>query len=617
LPTNSHVQLDILVSFTTLEYMIGYIPDSWLWNSCWTYVVLKPGKNQGNLESNLHDFVQKHYNSLIKNYSTLFLQPLSEIHLDSSLENEIKPNNKKLYLIILLGIAAFLLVVSIINFLNLRTTNSLTRVKESGIRKVLGSNRFQLLAQFILESLLLSLASLITAFFLVEAFLPVLNHLTDKSILFRNIFDNYIVVIIVSIALFTGIFVGISAGMFASSCPTVHALRFKKGFLHRKWLSGRFLIFAQYVLALVLLILVLVNFKQLHYLKNTDLGFEVRNTIILPVSNTPISKKYSHFKNYLIASDRVAHVTALDNIIGSRIYHRRYFFKRDNKKKVEFLPVLTTRHDFIKTFNVKLLAGSDFTKGKTENLELAKNELIINETLSKLIGFESVKDAINKPLTTFNGKERIVGVIKDFNIRSLHKPVSPLIIRTVANKDHINEYTKYVAVKFKKVGKNDLKYLYMIWRKFAPDNPFEYDTLNNILDKQYHNEDVLNYFLWLFSALLIIISSIGIWVLTSFFSIQRTKEIGIRKAIGAMEQDILKLFSMDFLATIVWANIIAWPIAYFILKKWLFLFAFRVDIDIWIFAIATIILLFLTFSIIWFYALKTASSNPIDALRDE
>ena len=174
-----------------------------------------------------------------------------------------------------------------------------------------------------------------------------------------------------------------------------------------------------------------------------------------------------------------------------------------------------------------------------------------------------------------------------------------------------------MAVKFKKVGKNDLKYLYMIWRKFAPDNPFEYDTLNNILDKQYHNEDVLNYFLWLFSALLIIISSIGIWVLTSFFSIQRTKEIGIRKAIGAMEQDILKLFSMDFLATIVWANIIAWPIAYFILKKWLFLFAFRVDIDIWIFAIATIILLFLTFSIIWFYALKTASSNPIDALRDE
>jgi len=617
LQENSHVKLDILVSFATLEYMIGYVPDSWLWNSCWTYIVLKPEKTQIGMESKFPEFVQNHYDKLIKDNSLLFLQPIQEIHLNSSLEYEIKPNNKKLYLFILLGIAGFLLLVSMINFLNLRTTDSLTRIKESGIRKVLGSNKPQLLTQFIIESMILSFAALIIAFFIVEAFLPVLNHLTDKHLTFKLIFNNHIFTFILLVVIFTGVIVGINAGLFASSCSAVHAIRFKKGFLHKKWLSGRILILTQYTFALILLIMVLVNFKQLHYLKNTDLGFEVRNTVILPVSNTPIAEEYPDFKSFLLASNRVENVTALDNIIGNRIYHRRYFYRKNNKKRVEFFPLLTVRHDFLKTFNIKLLAGSDFSKGHTEKIETAKNELIINETLSKLIGFDSVEDAINQPLTTYRGQERIIGVIKDFNTRSLHKPVSPLIIRTVANRDNIIEFTKYVAVKFKKVAKNDLKYLLMIWKKFAPDHPFEYSALNSILDRQYQNEDILNYFLWLFSALLIIISSIGIWALTSFFSIQRTKEIGIRKAIGAMEQDILILFTKDFLSTIIIANIIAWPIAYFVLKRWLTVFAYRTNIDLWIFVLATIFMLFLTFSIIWFYALKTASSNPIDALRDE
>jgi len=498
LPQNSHVKLDILVSFATLEHMIGYKPDSWLWNSCWSYIVLKPGKTPDELELKFPDFIQNRYDKLIKDNSSLYLQALPEIHLNSSLEYEIRANNKKLYLFILLGLAGFLLLVSIINFLNLRTTDSITRVKESGIRKVLGSNRTQLLIQFIIESIILSFTSLIIAFFIVEAFLPVLNHLTDKNLTFNYIFNNHIFSFVIIVVILTGIIVGTNSGLFASSCPAIYAIRFKRGFLHKKWLSGRLLILIQYTLALILLIMVIVNFKQLHYLKNTDLGFEVNNTVILPVINTPIAEKYPKFKSYLLASDRIGYVTASDNIIGNRVYHRRYFFKRGNKKRVEFFPVLTVRHDFLKTFNIKLLAGSYLSKGDTEDIETANGELIINETLSKLMGFKNVKDVINQPLTTYRGQERIVGVIKDFNIHSLHKPVSPLIIRTVAKKDYVNEYTKYIAVKFKKVTKNDLKYLFMIWKKFAPDHPFEYAALNGILDKQYQNEDILNYFLWLF-----------------------------------------------------------------------------------------------------------------------
>ena len=214
LPQNSHVKIDILVSFATLEYLMGYIPDSWMWNSCWSYIVLKPGKTQSDVELKFPEFVQNHYDKLIKDNSTIHLQALREIHLSSSLEYEISRNSKKLYLHVLLGISGFLLLVSIINFLNLRTTDSLTRVKESGIRKVLGSNKPQLISQFIIESLILSFAALIIAFFIVEAFLPVLNYYTHKQIVFSQIFDNYIFIFLLAIAVSVGVIVGLSSGTF-------------------------------------------------------------------------------------------------------------------------------------------------------------------------------------------------------------------------------------------------------------------------------------------------------------------------------------------------------------------------------------------------------------------
>lgn len=615
LPKNSHVQLDILVSFATLEYLIGYVPDVWMWNSCWTYIVLKPGFSQADLGIKLPAFVKKHYDETIKNNTSLFLQALCEIHINSSLEYEIKHNNKKLYLYVLIGLSGFILLVSSINFFSLRITDSLARVKESGIRKILGSNKFQLLSQFIIESLILSLMAMAVAFFLVEAALPILNRVTGKHLVLYGTLHNWIFISTFLMASFTGIFVGIGSGMFASACPAINAISFKKAALHRRWRSGRVFILVQYTLALVLLIMALVNFKQLHYLKNTDLGFDVRNTVILPVYNTPVTEKYPEFKKYLLQNKQLEYVTSLDNIIGNRILHKRYFFQKNNYKKVEFFPVLAVRNDFLQTFNIKLLAGANFSPNAPPGV--SKNELLINETLSKLMGFKSVSDAIGKRLSTFNGQERIIGVINDFNIRSLHKPISPLIIRMVENKKSVSEYTRFVAIKYRKLEKKNIKDLYIAWRKFAPEYPFEYGVLNNILDKQYKNEDILNYFLWLFSTLFIVISLIGVWVLTSFIARQRTKEIGIRKAIGALEQDILKLFTKDSFYLVLLANVIAWPVAYLLLNKWLSGFAFRTDINLWVFVFATVLMFFLTFSVVWFYALRIASSNPVDSLRDE
>ncbi len=618
LPKKSHVRFDILVSFKTFEYIIGYEPDSWLWNACWTYIVLDSNATASKLQKVFPEFIHRHYDKTIKNNIDLFLQPIPEIHLNSELQFEINPNNKKLYLFIIVGVAAFLLLISIINFISLRMADSLSRIKENGIRKILGASRMQLIFQFLIESSLLSLASLIIAFFWVEASLPVLNYYTGKNLDFTYVFQNNIFLYAVLISFLNAVISGINAGLFASSYPVIFAIRFKKRFLQKKWLPAKFLILMQYILSLVLLINVLINFKQLHYLKTMDLGFDIENIVIIPVYNTPVTDNYQDFKKYLSARKQVQSLTALDNIFGNRVYSYRFYFEKAGQKREDFFPLLTVRSDFLKTFNIKLLAGTNFSlKQGIENNEQLKNELIINETLSKHLGYKSPKEAINKKLHTFNGNQRIIGVIRDFNIRSLHKPAKPLIIRIETNKNRQDESTKYIAVKFKKLSKKEINYIKSVWQKFAPNHPFEYKLLKEILNKQYHNENLLNIFMWIFSILLILISSISVWALNSFASIQRTKEIGIRKAIGAMVRDILKLFTKEYLKTIIVANIIAWFISYFLLSKWLSFFTYRISIDIGIFIIATVFLLILTLAIILFYAYKAAVANPVDALRDE
>ena len=618
LPDKSHVHFDVLVSFKTFEYIIGYVPDTWLWNACWTYIVLKDNVKPEDLETTFPEFIGKHYDKTIKNNIKLFLQPLRAIHLNSELEFELQANNKKLYIYIILGIAFFLLFISMINFASLRLADSLTRIKESGIRKILGSGRRQIICQFIIESLILSFAALIIAFFWVEASLPVLNHITGKTLIFTDIFQNNIFLYSILTILIIALISGINAGLFASIYPAVFAIRFKKGFSQKKWLPAKFLILMQYALSLALLITVMTNFKQLHYLKTMDLGFDIENIAIIPIYNTPLADDYEDFKKYLLANEQIKSVTSLDNIAGNKVYHYRFYYEKNHLKKVDFFPVLTVGKDFMKTFNIGLLAGNNFSieEGAIQP-EILKNELIINETLLKHLGYKKPEDAINQALYTFNRQQKIIGVIKDFNIRSLHKPVRPLIIRMETNKNNLDETNKYLAIAFKKISKKEINYVQRVWAKFAPEHPFEIKLLKTILDKQYRNENLLNLFMWFFSILLIVISSVSVWALTSFASAQRTKEIGIRKAIGAMEQDILILFTKEYMRTILLATVIAWIVSYIILSKWLTFFTYRINIDAGIFILSTLALLIITLGIIWFYAYKTAISNPVDSLRDE
>ncbi|MDF1546952.1 MAG: ABC transporter permease [Bacteroidales bacterium] len=616
-PAESHVHFDIITSFSSLYYVIPE-PKTWLWSPCWTYILLKENTNSNNLEKNFPEFVKKYFDEAVKENSTIFLQKLTDIHLKSDLESEIERNSKSLYIYILLTISLFLLFVSWLNFINLSIVGSITRIREVSIRKILGSSKRTIISQFFIEALLFSILSFLVAMFLLEILIPFFNYFTGRYIAISGLLRGGVLIKIFFIALLAGTIVGIYTGIYASSFPTFNLGRFKHKLASKKWFSGKILILIQYTISLVLLIAVFVNFKQLIYLKNSKLGFDEKNVLLIPVVNTPIAENYEAFKSVLIKNPEIKSVSAVNHIIGADRAYRRYFYIKDGMKKVQFFPELIVRHDFIKTLGIDLLAGSDFRKGSTENVESARNEIIINESLAKQLGFNNYHSALRKKLVSFKGDEHIVGVILNFNTRSLHNPVSPLVIRLSNNNSDATEDTKFLVIKFKnRISKKTIKFVNQLWKSYTPNRPMEINLLDKLLDKQYENEDLLNFFLWVFSILIIIISSMGVWAITSLLSIQRTKEIGIRKALGASIPEILRLFLKDFTSILIIANLVAWPVSWLILNQWFKNFAHHTVIEWQIYVYASLSILILTLGIVTKHALKVANSNTVNALRDE
>ncbi len=614
-PEQSHVHPEILTLFSSF-YSFNKEPDNWLWAPCWTYVLLKEKIKPNDLEKKFPDFVKKYFDPDLRDFSSIFLQAITEIHLNSNLESELEANNKSLYINILLIVSFFLLIVSWLNFINLSIVGSITRIREVSIRKILGSSKMAILNQFIAESIISSLLAFFISLFLLEMFIPVFNFITHQNLQISmmvngEVFTKMLIIIIVS-----GLIVGFYTGFYSASFPTFNLGRFKHQLATKKWLAGRILIMLQYIISLILLIVVFVNFKQLLFFKNTNLGFDKENVLVIPIANTPLSDNYEEFKDGLLKIPDLIKISAVNRIIGADRTYRRYFYDVNGLKKAQFFPELIVRHDFIKTLGIEILAGTDFKKGTSENTEPAMNELIINESMVRQLKYKNNETAIRKKLVTFKGDEKIIGVIKDFSSRSLHSAVSPLVIRLSAT--DASEDLKYIVIKCRTVPtKKTIKQIEQLWKNYSNNRPFDYNFLANVLDNQYKNEDLLNFFLWISSIFIIIISCLGIWAVTSLLSIQRTKEIGIRKALGASVPEILILFIKDFTNLLIIANLIAWPIAWIILNQWFKNFVNHIDIKWTDFIIASLSILILTLAIVAKQALKVANSNTVDSLRDE
>ena len=613
LPSQSHFDIDMFGSLSTLrQLMNGSLPETWVWNPCWTYLLLKEGVTQQMVEDQLPQFYLNHYPDLSDQDVTLYLQPLTDIHLKSHHDYEMHPNSNIQYVYILSTIALIVLLLACINFMNLTTANSANRAREIGIKKVFGSSRPKLFRQFIGETIILNFVSIIIAIALVEFFLNDFNAFTSKDISGDFIIESRTIIFILLTTLTVGVIAGSYPAIFLSSFKPINVLggRLKIG-SKGGWLRKLLVIF-QFAISISLIIGTLIVYSQLQLIRKADLGFKKDQIIILP-TNGQIRQNYLSLKNELLAHSDIISVTGMEDIIGSNHNTRQVVIEGLNPDQNYWFPMFMVRHDFLETFDIEVVAGRGFSKDISSD---TANAIMINETMVKNMGWTN-EEAIGKVIRS-DGNERVIGVFKDFHILSLHKPINNFILDMLRNPRGAAGLTQYIAIRVKTDNyRNVLDFVEKKWSAISPNRPFEYSFLDEDLSSLYKDETRFGKFSVILSILAIIIASLGLVGLTAYMAEQRTKEIGIRRVMGASIYSTITLLSSEFLRLILISNLIAWPVTYFISKNWLQNFHQRISINWGLFLLAGIITLLIALLITTYRALKASIKNPTETLRYE
>ncbi len=612
-PGNAHFTFDFLISFSTLRnFFNGQYPDTWYWNPCWTYLVLKEGVTPEDLEQNFKPFVQKYFPEFIRNEARIALQPLTDIHLKSDLQFELEANSSEenVYVFTIIGIV--ILFIASMNFMNLSTARSAKRAKEVGLRKTLGSERTQLVTQFLMESLIIVLVAILLAVVVVLSALPFFNSLAEKTIGYDVLTNPGILFTLAGIFVVVGIGSGLYPALVLSSYIPVKVLKDATAKGGRGAMLRKSLVVVQFALSITMIISTVVAINQLDYLRQSDTGFDQNQLLYISALRTPITRTYPAFKKEMEERPDVVSVTGVFDVLGSK--HQGDNFRFEGMDKSKLFSVMWVNLDFFKTFDLEIKAGREFKENITTDDSLA---LVVNESMARQFGW-TPEQAVGKPFQyqQFNGE--IVGVVEDFNFVSKHKRIEPLVLQLRSSPNHFNFSLKYVAVKLKT---SDLPATVAAveekWKALAPGRPFDYFFLDQELDKLYKDEEKLGKVAGIFSALAVIVACLGLFALASFMTEERRKEIGIRKVMGGSVSEIVLLLSRDFSLLVGVAFLIACPIAWYGLRTWLNNFAFHVQISWIVFVLVGMITLILALVTISYRALQAAYTNPVKTLRHE
>lgn len=624
IPPNSHFRCDFIASFACANEVFwkGYSEDK-TQKSLHTYILLREGASVSELEKKLPAFVSRFLAPVLKEYAPmkdkipgglenikfkLFLQALSRIHLHSNLSAELSPNYDIRYIYIFSAVGIFILLIACINFMNLSTAYSGKRSKEVGLRKVLGAQRTQLIKQFIAESVLMSFISLILALIMVEFLLPVFNSFMGENLVSSSYKNLSVFWGLILLTVLVGVASGSYPAFFISAFRPIKVLRgtFRLG---AKSLFRSILLVTQFMITAGLIFSTIVIYNQLNYIRNRRLGFQKEHVIVLPLENEAEVRNYLPIKNELLKFPDVEIVTGASNVF-SRIYSSSPFWwegaQENESRRVQKLYV---DYDFIETFGIEIVEGRDFSKLIVSDKSSA---FIINESAVKAFGWSS---PLGKQIAWAHSRREkgtVIGVIRDFHFRSLHQKIEPLILLVR------NNYFRNMFIKIQ--SKNIPKALASIknkWEEFFPARPFEYFFLDDDINRMYASEMKLSQIFRYTSLLAIFIACLGLFGLISYTTEQRTKEIGVRKVLGASVPSIVMLFTREFLGLVVIASIIAWPFAYFSMHKWLQNFAYRSSIGIWMFVLSTSLSLIIALITVSYQSIKAAVANPVDALRYE
>jgi len=619
-PRNSHVDFDFLANLNSVKTVLGpwVLTRGWHWPPMYTYILLPQNYSASAIENRMPELVRKHVPESLASRQALRLQPLTDIHLHSDLENEIAPTSNIAYVYVFSAIAVFVLLIACFNFMNLATARAAKRAKEVGLRKVIGAQRGQLIKQFLGESLFYAVLALLLALVLVELFLPTFNALLDKQIEMSYANDWSVVFGLLALTLVVGILAGSYPALFLARVRPVQALYGKTlfGVGGRSPLRLRaVLVVVQFVISIGLIVVTTVVNEQVQFIQDKHLGFEKEHLVTISIRDEAMQQNFAAIKNGLLSKTGVAQVSAISNFPWEQGYYDFYIRAEGMKPDEKFnMPTLLVEHDFVRTFGMEIVAGREFLKEHTTD---AQEAFILNEAAVKKLGWSSALDKKIEMESVAAGKPRtgkVIGVVKDFHLRSLHYEIEPLVLLISPEPYYLDNLA--IRLDAKNVSQT-MTALELKWRELAPNRPFEYSFLDQAFDKLYRKEQKLAQVFQYFSAIAIFVGCLGLFGLASFIAEQKTKEIGIRKVLGASVAGIIGLLSSEFAKLVLLSNLIAWPVAYFAMNKWLQQFAYRIDVVWWIFALAGGLAFFIALLTVGAQAIKAALANPVDALRYE
>ncbi len=610
IPENSQIKANMLVSMSSYKQIYGNpTSDSeWTNHMFYTYLLLKPNTNPKALEAKFPAFMEFHHGRQAKELQMqdyLSLEPLHDVYLKSKRDGFIKGSINNVRIFSVIGI--FILLIACINFINLTTARSAERAKEVGIRKVVGAVKFQLARQFIIESIMICFIAFLLSLFLCSFLLPLFNQVSGKEIS-TGIFNqpvNIISLFLLSIAI--GIIAGFYPSLVLSSFKPVSVLKGRFSTGNKGLILRKSLVVFQFTISIILIVGTIVVYTQLHYMRNQDLGFSKDQTIVI---NTNFDKNKDVFKQSLSSIPGVVSSSFSSSVPGGG--HTSAYSEMQNKAgdiQKTNLDLYFVDFNYINQYQFKLVAGRSFsTDFKTDSTQA----MVVNESAARSLGYMNPADAVGRNYSQWGSKGKIIGVLKDFHYHSLAQNIQPLVMR----------YEPWalglISIKVSSANlQSTVKAIESKWNNIVPNRPFDYYFLDEFFDKQYRAEEKFGNLFTYFAILAIFISCLGLLGLASYSTIQRTKEIGVRKVLGASVSSIVNLLSLEFIKLVVIAFAIAAPIAWFGMHKWLLDFAYRININWWVFVLSGFAAALIAFLTISFQAIKAAIANPVKSLRTE
>jgi len=616
-PQNSHIKFNFLLSYKTLIQKNRRAEHYWGWNMFYTYVLLSPTANPQSLESKFPAFIKRHELSEDDYRREFILQPLRNIHLSSSLrwEPEGVGNARTVYFLTV--IAVFIMLIAWVNTINLSTARSMTRAKEVGIRKVVGSRRLQLIKQFIYESAFVNILAVICGLVVVLIFLPSFNRLTGLPLSLSQ--GSHAWLWLVSAILLGAVLSALYPAFVLSSFMPVTVLsglhtRSSKGINFRKGL-----VLFQFAISIILIVGTLTVYKQLSFMRNQDLGVNIEQTLALKIPGAMAysTDRVNRFKKALLDYPSIKAASASSTIPGEEYSNASSGIRPLNSdpeagKRCFFV---TVDYEYFDFYGIELLAGRKFSKEFTTDIDAA----ILNEEAVKMFGYESPETSLNEKILLGGLGEQIietVGVIRNYHHKSLKDALQPVIF-TLTEGDP-NGRNNYFSVRLDTQNiSHTLSLVRDRWDEVYPGNAFEYFFIDESFNNQYRADQQFRDVFGLFAAFSVFISCLGLFGLAAFMAEQRTKEIGIRRILGASASGIVFLLSKEFTKWVLVANIIAWPVAFYVMNRWLQNFAYRTSMGVGIFILSGLLAFIIAVITVSYQSIKIAITNPVDSLRYE